>query len=171
MLSCVCVFVSELWWSPLLCLVRAVSPKEVYDWGGTREPQLSRLVSTVCLCVCVCVWDWGGRGRNIRVKPKDPSAVARVCFSFFTHHRCPVGNVYAIQVAHWGYRATETLPWQRSRSSLIPPELRAPGINYMPLALFKFSINQNKFLDSVDFFLNYLLNYTILSEFILYFFS
>lgn len=38
---------------PLLCLVRAVSHKEVYD-GDAGEPQLSRLVSTVF------AWEQGG---------------------------------------------------------------------------------------------------------------
>lgn len=47
-----CVFVSGIQWShpsarPRRRLVRAVSPKEVYDGGGAQGPQLSRLVSAV----------------------------------------------------------------------------------------------------------------------------
>ena len=58
---------------PLLCLVRPVSPKEVYDGGA----QLSRLVSTVCVC------EEGGVAIYVCVSPKDPSAVPWVCFFFF----------------------------------------------------------------------------------------
>ena len=76
---------------PLLCLVRPVSPKEVYDGGA----QLSRLVSTVCVC------EEGGVAIYVCVSVLRILQLFHGCvFSFFTHYRCPVGNVCVRQVAH-----------------------------------------------------------------------
>lgn len=54
---------------------------------GTGEPQLSRLVST-----CVYMSEEGG----VVVCVHPAFSCCEGVFSFFTHHRCLVGNVYGM---------------------------------------------------------------------------
>lgn len=73
---------------PLLCLVRAVSPKEVYDGdAGATAEEIS------VYCVCVCVSKEGSY--HVCVSFLRILQLLQGCV-FFTHHRCPVGNVYGM---------------------------------------------------------------------------
>lgn len=112
-----CVFVSGIQWShpsvarPRRRLVRAVSPKEVYD-GGTQGPQLSRLVSALG------AEEEGGEGSHttcVAVISKDTSAVpsVNVC------KKCVILPTTGVLSKMFTARETSgTLTWENHKGSI-----------------------------------------------------